>query len=84
MCGFNITVQADPVISIRPDTANACSRSHICPKGTTLGELRHDPDRLRQPMIRDGTTWREASWDEAFERIELLAAGVRERHGPEA
>ena len=84
MCGLNVTVQAEQVISIRPYPENAFSRGHICPKGTTLGELHHDPDRLRQPMIRDGTTWREASWDEAFERIELLAAGVRERHGPEA
>ncbi|CAN5340812.1 molybdopterin-dependent oxidoreductase [soil metagenome] len=84
MCGLKVTVAAQQVISIRPDPDNAFSRGHICPKGTTLGALHHDPDRLRMPMVRDGTEWREASWEAAFERIEQLVAGVRERHGPDA
>lgn len=84
MCGLRIKVEGAQVVSIRPDHDNAFSRGHICPKGTTLGDLHHDPDRLRVPMIRDGDQWREASWEAAFERIEALAAGVRERHGQEA
>lgn len=81
MCGLKVTVAKQQVINIRPDPDNAFSRGHICPKGTTLGALHHDPDRLRRPMVRDGTEWREVSWEAAFERIEELAAGVRERHG---
>jgi anaerobic selenocysteine-containing dehydrogenase len=27
------------------------SKGHLCPKGTTLGHLHHDPDRLRSPML---------------------------------
>jgi anaerobic selenocysteine-containing dehydrogenase len=84
MCGIRIKVDGDKVVNIRPDPQNAYSRGHICPKGTTLGDLHHDPDRLRRPMIRDGDQWREASWEEAFERIETLAAGVRERHSADA
>ena len=84
MCGIRVTHDGERVISIRPDPANAFSQGHICPKGTTLGDLHHDPDRLRRPMVRQGSTWREASWPAAFERIEELVAGVRERHGPEA
>ena len=84
MCGILVNVQDQRVISIRPDPGNVFSQGHICPKGTTLGAVHHDPDRLRQPMIRDGQTWREASWEAAFERIEQLAAGVRERHGQSA
>ena len=84
MCGLKIEVAGDRVVKIRPDPDNAFSRGHICPKGTTLGELHHDPDRLRQPMVRDGGRWREVSWAAAFERIETLAAQVRARHGPDA
>jgi len=84
MCGIRVKVEGERVVAIRPDFDNAFSRGHICPKGTTLGDLHHDPDRLRRPMIRDGTQWREASWEEAFERIETLVHGVRERHGQEA
>lgn len=84
MCGLKVTVEDAKVISIRPDHDNAFSKGHICPKGTTLGSLHHDPDRVRQPMVRDGDTWRETTWEGAFERIAELVAGVRERHGQEA
>ncbi len=84
MCGVEITTEAGRVKSVRPDRDNVWSRGHVCPKGTTLGEVHHDPDRLRSPMIREGNQWRKATWDEAFERCETLLHGVRERHGPEA
>lgn len=84
MCGLKVTVRGEQVVSIRPDPDNAFSRGHICPKGTTLGDIHDDPDRLRRPMLRDGTQWREVSWEAAFERIEELAAAVRARHGPKA
>ncbi len=84
MCGINVTVEGDRVTAIRPNKDDVWSQGHICPKGTTLGELHHDPDRLRQPVIREGSEWRSVSWDEAFAHLEHLAAGVRERHGPRA
>lgn len=84
MCGIRVSHDGERVIAIRPDPDNAFSRGHICPKGTMLGDVHHDPDRLRRPMIRDGDAWREASWAAAFERIEHLAQTVRERHGDDA
>ena len=84
MCGVVVTTENDKVTKVRPDFNNVWSQGHICPKGTTLGELHHDPDRLRTPMIRDGDTWREATWEEAFQRCEELIQGVLERHGPGA
>ena len=40
--------------AIRGDRDDVWSKGYLCPKGTTLGQLHHDPDRLRAPMIRDG------------------------------
>ena len=84
MCGLQIHVKDEQVTLIRPDRDDVWSRGFICPKGTTLGHLHHDPDRLRAPMVRDGDTWREVTWDEAFARCEELLLGVIERHGREA
>ena len=81
MCGITVAREGDRVTAIRPDPDNAWSLGHMCPKGTTLGELHHDPDRIRVPMIREGTEWREASWDEAFAHIEKLVAEMRARRG---
>src|SRR5690606_22288817 len=84
MCGVSLTVENNQVTSVRPDFDNVWSRGHVCPKGTQLGALHHDPDRLTRPMIREGDTWREAGWEEAFAHIEMLASRVREKYGQKA
>ncbi|WP_257539170.1 molybdopterin-dependent oxidoreductase [Sphingobium sp. CFD-1] len=84
MCGVAVTVEGGRAATVRPNKQDVWSRGHICPKGTTLGALHHDPDRLRTAMVRDGTEWKSASWDGALERLEMLAEGVRDRHGPHA
>ena len=90
MCGLEVHVETDAtsderVALIRPNRDDVWSKGHICPKGTTLGHLHHDPDRLRAPLIKDTDgTHREASWDEAFARAEELLGGVVADHGKEA
>lgn len=84
MCGIQLEVEGDRVVKVRPDAENVWSRGHICPKGTVLGALHHDPDRLRQPMIREGSEWREASWEQAFAHTEKLVNQVREKYGQQA
>lgn len=84
MCGIVVKTEGDKVTSIRPDPDNAWSKGHMCPKGTTLGDLHHDPDRIRAPMIRMDDGWHEVSWDRAFERIEELVSGVRAKYGQQA
>ena len=84
MCGLRVHVTGDQVGRVEPDPDDVWSRGYVCPKGATLGHLHHDPDRLRAPMIREGATWREATWPEAFARAEELLAGVIARHGKEA
>jgi len=84
MCGLEVHVEDEKVALIRPDRDDVWSKGFICPKGTTLGHLHHDPDRLRAPMVRDGETWREVTWEEAFARCETLLRGVIDGHGKQA
>ena len=84
MCGLQIKVTDGRVGVIRADKEDVWSNGYLCPKGTTLGHVHDDPDRLRHPMIREGETWREASWDEAFARCDELIHDVLERHGKDA
>jgi anaerobic selenocysteine-containing dehydrogenase len=82
MCGLEVHVRDERVELIRADRDDVWSQGHLCPKGTTLGHLHHDPDRLRAPVVRrpDGS-FREVSWDEAFARCTELLLPVVERHG---
>jgi anaerobic selenocysteine-containing dehydrogenase len=84
MCGLEIHVEGDAVPLIRADRDDVWSKGFLCPKGTTLGHLHHDPDRLREPMIRTGDTWRTVGWDEAFARCETLIHRVLDDAGKAA
>jgi anaerobic selenocysteine-containing dehydrogenase len=57
------------------------SKGYICPKGVAIKELDADADRLRTPLIRRGTEWEEASWDEAFEEIDRNFSRIIDEHG---
>ena len=82
MCGLEIHLDRDDHVKVvRGDRDDVWSKGYLCPKGTTLGRLHDDPDRVRVPMIREGETFREATWDEAFARCRELIAGVLERDG---
>ena len=55
MCGLEIHLDPTTRSSSSAPTGTTCGRKgYICPKGTTLGQLHDDPDRLRAPMIREG------------------------------
>jgi anaerobic selenocysteine-containing dehydrogenase len=81
MCGLEVLVRDGTVARIRADRDDVWSKGYLCPKGTTLGHLHHDPDRVRVPMVRQGATWSEVSWPEAFAECERLLRGVIDRHG---
>ncbi|MCU0682706.1 MAG: molybdopterin-dependent oxidoreductase [Polyangiaceae bacterium] len=83
-CGVIVETEGDQAVGVRGDDDDPQSRGYICPKAVGMLELHHDPDRLRTPLVREGSTWREASWAEAFERASTGLAGVRRRHGRDA
>lgn len=84
MCGLEVHVEDQKVAVIRADQDDVWSKGYLCPKGTTLGRLHEDPDRLRTPLIREGDDFREATWEEAFARCGELLSGVIAEHGKQA
>ena len=83
-CGVAITIDGDRVVSVRGDADDPFSKGYICPKGTALADLHHDPDRLQRPVMRDGATWRELSWDAAFDLVASRLRALRAAHGNDA
>lgn len=83
-CGLELTLRNGKVKRIRGDRADVFSAGFICPKGSMLGRLHDDPDRLRKPLIRTGDARREASWEEAFATIAEQLTSLLERNGRNA
>ena len=83
-CGLQLEVEDGHVTHIRGDADDPFSQGFICPKGSTLGALHEDPDRLRVPLVRRGSAHVEVSWGEAFAEIETRLTGVVTEHGTDA
>ena len=83
-CGVQVTVYDGRATAVRGDDADLFSRGYICPKGVALAELGNDPDRIREPMIREGKSWRTASWEEAFARVDEGWKKLWADHGRES
>ncbi len=84
MCGVLVDVDGERVRSVRGDPDDPFSRGYVCPKAAALPDLHDDPDRVRKPLVRAGSGWREASWEEAVDRAASGLAAIRRRHGPDA
>ena len=84
MCGLRIETDGARVTSIRGDEDDPFSKGYLCPKATALKDLHEDPDRLKQPMRREGTQWKAIGWDEALDETAKRLHDVQKRHGRNA
>lgn len=81
---MRVELEDERVVRIRGDLDDPLSKGFVCPKGTTLGKLHDDPDRLRTPMIKRNGAFEACDWDEAFAEIALRLDAVVSEHGSEA
>jgi anaerobic selenocysteine-containing dehydrogenase len=83
-CGLEIGLAGDRVQRIRGDRDDVFSHGFLCPKGTTLGHLHDDPDRLRRPVVKRDGVFVEVDWDEAFATVEAGLMPILAQHGRDA
>lgn len=84
MCGLEVELEGNEVVSIRGDERDVFSRGHICPKATALKDLYDDPDRLKRPVRRVGERWEPIAWDEAFDEVVDRIDRIQQEHGRDA
>jgi anaerobic selenocysteine-containing dehydrogenase len=84
MCGLEIKLEGDKIVSIRGDELDPFSKGHICPKATALEDIYNDPNRLKFPVRRTESGWQQISWDEAFDEVISSLKAVQEKYGKNA
>jgi len=83
-CGLELHVDDGAVTLVRGDRDDVFSHGFLCPKGSAIGKVDADPDRVRRPLRRDGGGWTEIGWTEAFELVEAGLTPILERGGRDA
>lgn len=85
MCGLRVTVEDGIAITVRANADDVWSQGHLCPKGASLHQIHHDPDRLRVPLVRSRSGEHvQVSWDDAFAETERVLRPVIDRYGAKA
>lgn len=70
------------IFHIEGDPDHPVSRGSLCPKGASLLDFVHSPNRLHYPEVREPGTneWKRISWDEALDRIARLIKDERDQN----
>ncbi len=84
ICGVEIRLRGNEILSIRGDPADPFSRGHICPKAVGLKDVHEDPDRLRHPVRRTTGGWQRIGWDEAIDEVARRIVAIQAQHGHDA
>jgi anaerobic selenocysteine-containing dehydrogenase len=82
MCGLRFEVEGEQIVAVGPDHDDVFSRGYICPKGAAIGDLHHDPDKLKYPVRRTSRgTFERISWEDAFSLAADKIRQIQGRHG---
>lgn len=81
ICGIVIEHQNGEILSIKGDTEDPFSKGHICPKAVALQDVYNHPDRLKQPMQKTNSGWKEISWEEAYQITSDKIKEIQHQHG---
>ncbi len=70
------------IVHIEGDPDHPVNRGTLCPKGASLLDFVHSPNRLRTPEYRGPgqTEWKRVEWDWALDRIARLMKDDRDKN----
>ncbi|HSO74720.1 MAG TPA: formate dehydrogenase subunit alpha [Blastocatellia bacterium] len=81
-CEMNVGVRENRIVQIEPALEAPVSRGHLCVKGRYAFDFVHAEERITEPMIRDRSGWRTASWEEAIGLTASELIRISHNHGP--
>jgi anaerobic selenocysteine-containing dehydrogenase len=83
-CGLEVMVEGNRIVKVRPDKENPRSEGYCCRKGLKIAHYEHHADRLRTPLKRVGSEFKEISWDQALDEIGEKLKTTVQAYGPQS
>ncbi len=83
-CEMLVGTRGERIVQVRPALDAPVNKGHLCVKGRYAFEFTHSPERVTEPMIREGEKWRAVSWSEATHFIATRLTEILNEHGPQS
>jgi predicted molibdopterin-dependent oxidoreductase YjgC len=83
-CGIYLETAENRVLGVYPSMSHPSNEGRICVRGWHVHEVASSPNRLHHPLLRDGSRFREVSWEEAFAFLARRLREVRDQSGVDA
>jgi len=68
-CGHLLRVEGNRVRGVYPLSGHPLSRGRLCVRGWHIHELLQTEDRISQPLIKDGSSFKPVSYEEALDYV---------------
>jgi formate dehydrogenase major subunit len=83
-CQLDLHIKGEEIIRVTGVEGAEPNQGHLCVKGRYGYDYIYSADRLTTPLIREGKTFRQASWDEALDLVVGKFQQIIEESGPDA
>ncbi|MBL7486864.1 molybdopterin-dependent oxidoreductase [Frankia sp. AgB1.9] len=84
VCGILVETDGDEVVRVRGDRDHPLSRGYTCPKGRSLPQMHHHPNRIERPLLKVDGELRPTSWDACLDDLGTRLRDIIDLHGPQA
>ena len=81
---LHINEKTDQIVKVTGIEKALTNDGMLCVKGRYGNDFIHHPDRLTKPLIREGSGFKEAGWDEALDFIVKKITEIKEKNGPDS
>ncbi len=83
-CQLDLHVENNRVVKVSGVEDMAPNYGSLCVKGRFGFDFVHSPERLTAPLIKENDRLREATWEEALDRVARKFSEIKQSHGPDA
>lgn len=83
-CAFDAGVRDGRVVQMIPSDDGPSNLGHACMKGRFGWTYINASDRLRTPLLREGSGWKEMSWTAALDHIANEFSRMKTQYGPDS
>ncbi len=83
-CGLYLHVENKSITGVSPNRMHPVNKGTLCVKGWNCHEFVQHPDRLQYPLVKDGSVFRRASWEDALDAAAAKLIEIKDKYGPDS